>query len=88
MNTVIFTVECSNREVGFTKKDLVDKVMKYFNLMKQVNNNFNIDSGQYDIGNGSKIFHGVRDYDYEIGVVNLEYHKDINTWEVCFDYYI
>lgn len=46
MNSVTFTIKAAEYDKGFTRKDLIDKVMKYYHMIYNINLHYNLDEGE------------------------------------------
>jgi len=84
---VTFRVKADDEMRGFSERELAVKVMKYFNMMYQINLHYNMDLGKFqeeELPLQKWVFDCLFEYEYyDNGVVGLEYQKD-GEWEVIF----
>lgn len=79
MNYVTFTIPAKEENLGFTKQELFDKVMQYFIFIKNMNFNYNLDTGEYGEKKGTKMFDTIFDHQWDVGILGLEYNKESDT---------
>lgn len=87
---VIFSIPANNRYKGFTNKELLEKVLKYFRMIEKIHYHYDIDSGHFStkVTNDAKLFQCcLGDSLYDICVTGLKYHKGGNCWEVLWNNY-
>lgn len=82
-----FTITTDNETIGFTRKELILKVMQLFHMLYYLYKNYDMENGTIttnDISYDKKCFRPLlADYDYnDNGVVGLKYDKLYNRWNV------
>jgi hypothetical protein len=89
VNHTTFTVDADDRMIGFSRRELADKVLKYYHALYYINKHYNLDKGEFDMNNGTKMFHCCRgDYEYtDNNIIGLKYIKENRLWVVKFLYY-
>lgn len=88
LNEVIFTIRANDEEKGFTSKELINKVIKYYNLIIDINYNYDINKGKMDTNKGSDIFDWSWKEIFNNGITGLQYIKKRDLWEVRFSDYL
>lgn len=85
---VTFTIKADNELIGFTRRELAVKCMKYFHLQLYLYQNYNMEKGEFDPLKGSGLFKPFYLCDYtDNGLSDLVYNKQKNYWVfTCMNY--
>jgi len=78
----------SEKEEGFTTRELIDKIVRYYYLLIQIEYDYNIDNGTMISNNGSRILHSPDIDDKNIGITGIKYSKTEKAWIVQYNNYI
>lgn len=76
---------------GFTMKELISKVIKYFEFIYQSHLHYDLDNAEWtkEPIKDNDLFHTpVGDYMFDNDIRGLEYKKFDNTWVVLFTHYL
>jgi len=86
-NPVMFTIRADDELVGFTLSELVDKIIKHYDLLIKINYNYNFNTLKFDdtIHNN---FHSPDTNDIRIGITGIQYNKKNDVWVVQYDNYV
>ncbi len=89
-DSVAFECESDDKK-GFTCKELLEKVLKYYRLIQTIHYNYNFDDGTFteSVTSDAKLFRCcMGDYLYNINITGLQYKKETNQWVVNYDDYV
>ena len=91
MDAIMLKCQANEIEKGFTNKELIEKVLKYYRMIQKMHYYYNFDDGTFSSAKmvDQKLFHTcMGDYLYDINIVGLIYDKKTNVWTVEFDDYV
>lgn len=89
INDITFKIYADNDEIGFTWKEVLAKVIKFYHLLKFIDKSYDFNTEQVGPTKGSKMFNfvGVSEDTRAIGIIGLKYHRAPDAWEVLYDHY-
>ena len=90
MDEITFECAADNSEIGFTYKELIEKVLKYYRMIQMMHYHYNFNDGKFSADKiiDQKLFGCcLGDYLYDINIVGLRYVKKYNRWIVEYDDY-
>ena len=74
--------------IGFTMKQLIVAIFKYYRMIRKLHFHYNLDTGEFseEVRHNSPLFNCCMGDDwFENGIAGLRYHKTKNQWEVIWE---
>lgn len=87
-NQIIVTITADDADIGFTRYELIDKIMKYYHLLLRIEYDYDFDFLIFNEDRGSNILKSCDMFDKEIGISGIQYDKNQDVWSVIYDNYI